>query len=213
MALRAICVYPDPVLREETERVEDFDGELKSLIDDKVLLTHHAELCLTLAIRDFFACTSFSYVLLRLNHCHVSKYAAPGAVRADDGDKISVRHAERQIVQSAFLVDRSGIESFGDILQLQHASQSCLSLHPAPDDRQLRFKVGNGNGEHDDDSRNELQHERRHIQPQRDGIDQPENYRAQNRAHRAQRRFRRGREQCRRSAARPARWSPCPARC
>ena len=34
MALRAICVYPDPVLREETERVEDFDGELKSLIDD-----------------------------------------------------------------------------------------------------------------------------------------------------------------------------------
>ena len=34
MALRAICVYPDPVLREETERVEDFDGALKSLIDD-----------------------------------------------------------------------------------------------------------------------------------------------------------------------------------
>ena len=25
----------------------------------------------------YFACTSFSYVLLRLNHCHVSKYAAP----------------------------------------------------------------------------------------------------------------------------------------
>ena len=25
----------------------------------------------------FMLCTSFSYVLLRLNHCHVSKYAAP----------------------------------------------------------------------------------------------------------------------------------------
>ena len=33
---------------------------------------------LTLAIRNvLFTCTSFSYVLLRLNHCHVSKYAAP----------------------------------------------------------------------------------------------------------------------------------------
>ena len=31
-----------------------------------MLLTHHAELCLTLAIRCFFVCTSFSYVLLRL---------------------------------------------------------------------------------------------------------------------------------------------------
>lgn len=49
-----------------------------------------------------------------------------GAVRADDGDKISVRHAERQIVQSAFLIDRSGIESFGNTLQLQHASQSAF---------------------------------------------------------------------------------------
>lgn len=34
MALRTICVYPDPVLREETARVEEFDGELKTLVDD-----------------------------------------------------------------------------------------------------------------------------------------------------------------------------------
>ena len=35
---------------------------------------------LTLAIRSVMSCTSFSYVLLRLNHCHVSKYAAPPTV-------------------------------------------------------------------------------------------------------------------------------------
>ena len=45
------------------------------------------------------------------------------AVCADDRDKISVRHAERQLVQGALLVDRSGIEGLGDVLQLQHVSQ------------------------------------------------------------------------------------------
>lgn len=34
MALRTICVYPDPLLREKTARVEEFDGELKALVDD-----------------------------------------------------------------------------------------------------------------------------------------------------------------------------------
>ncbi len=34
MALRTICVYPDPVLREKTALVEEFDGELKALVDD-----------------------------------------------------------------------------------------------------------------------------------------------------------------------------------
>ncbi|OUO91900.1 peptide deformylase [Cloacibacillus sp. An23] len=34
MALRTICVYPNPVLREETEEVTVFDGELKTLVAD-----------------------------------------------------------------------------------------------------------------------------------------------------------------------------------
>ncbi|MCD7952901.1 MAG: peptide deformylase [Synergistaceae bacterium] len=34
MALRTICFYPDPVLREETARVEEFDEELKTLVGD-----------------------------------------------------------------------------------------------------------------------------------------------------------------------------------
>ena len=34
MALRTICVYPDPVLREETESVTEFDEELKTLVGD-----------------------------------------------------------------------------------------------------------------------------------------------------------------------------------
>ena len=34
MALRTICVYPNPVLREETEEVTVFDDELKTLVAD-----------------------------------------------------------------------------------------------------------------------------------------------------------------------------------
>ena len=34
MALRTICVYPDPVLREETASVTEFDEELKTLVGD-----------------------------------------------------------------------------------------------------------------------------------------------------------------------------------
>ena len=34
MALRTICVYPNPVLREETEEVTEFDEELKTLVAD-----------------------------------------------------------------------------------------------------------------------------------------------------------------------------------
>lgn len=34
MALRTICVYPNPVLREETAEVTVFDGELKTLVAD-----------------------------------------------------------------------------------------------------------------------------------------------------------------------------------
>ena len=34
MALRTICVYPNPVLREETEEVTVFDDELKTLVPD-----------------------------------------------------------------------------------------------------------------------------------------------------------------------------------
>ena len=34
MALRTICVYPNPVLREETEEVTIFDDELKTLVAD-----------------------------------------------------------------------------------------------------------------------------------------------------------------------------------
>lgn len=103
------------------------------------------------------------------------------AVRADDRDEISVRHAERKLMQGAFFVDRSGMEGLGDVFQLQHIS-ACLSLHPAADHRQLRFEIRNRNGKHDDDRRHQLQHKCRHIQPQRNGIDQPEDHRAQNRA-------------------------------
>ena len=42
-----------------------------------MLLTHHAELCLTLAIRGYVSCTSFSYVLLRLTYYPVNLLAAP----------------------------------------------------------------------------------------------------------------------------------------
>ncbi|MDO5115301.1 MAG: peptide deformylase [Synergistaceae bacterium] len=34
MALRKICLYPDPVLREETREIEKFDEELKTLVAD-----------------------------------------------------------------------------------------------------------------------------------------------------------------------------------
>lgn len=34
MAVRKICVYPDPVLREPTQTVEKFDEELKALVGD-----------------------------------------------------------------------------------------------------------------------------------------------------------------------------------
>lgn len=34
MALRTICVYPDPVLRAETASVTEFDEELKTLVGD-----------------------------------------------------------------------------------------------------------------------------------------------------------------------------------
>lgn len=34
MALRQICVYPDPVLREETREIKVFDEELKTLVAD-----------------------------------------------------------------------------------------------------------------------------------------------------------------------------------
>ncbi len=36
MALREINKYPDKVLREKTEPVEEFDGELQKLIDDMI---------------------------------------------------------------------------------------------------------------------------------------------------------------------------------
>ena len=42
----------------------------------------------------FMSCTSFSYVLLRLNHCHVSKYAAPsqeGKGGAQEGGHFALR--------------------------------------------------------------------------------------------------------------------------
>ena len=47
--------------------------------NSKVLLTHHAELCLTLAIRSVMYCTSFSYVLLRLNRRLQTESTAPSS--------------------------------------------------------------------------------------------------------------------------------------
>ena len=34
MAVRNICVYPDPVLREPTEEITSFDDELAVLVED-----------------------------------------------------------------------------------------------------------------------------------------------------------------------------------
>jgi peptide deformylase len=42
MALRQICTYPDPVLREKTKRVERIDSSLDRLIQDMVETMHAA---------------------------------------------------------------------------------------------------------------------------------------------------------------------------
>jgi peptide deformylase len=42
MALREICTYPDPVLRNKTARVERIDGALDRLIEDMVETMHAA---------------------------------------------------------------------------------------------------------------------------------------------------------------------------
>jgi peptide deformylase len=34
MSIRKICVYPDPVLRQETENIENFDESLKAILED-----------------------------------------------------------------------------------------------------------------------------------------------------------------------------------
>jgi peptide deformylase len=42
MALRQICTYPDPVLREKTKRIERIDSSLDRLIQDMVETMHAA---------------------------------------------------------------------------------------------------------------------------------------------------------------------------
>ena len=45
--------------------------------EEQVLSTNHCQLTLTLAIRNVFSCTSFSYVLLRLTSTDSGSYSAP----------------------------------------------------------------------------------------------------------------------------------------
>lgn len=42
MAIRAICKYPDPVLRQKTESVKSIDSSIQQLIDDMVDTMHAA---------------------------------------------------------------------------------------------------------------------------------------------------------------------------
>ncbi len=62
-----------------------------------------------------FLVASFSYVLLRLNHCHVSKYAAPVA-----GAKRQVRLFNRFRIESVLKIAPYHTLKFGGIGKLQY---------------------------------------------------------------------------------------------